>query len=630
MTSGYGERGIRAGVSVSIDFGDLILPGIVTAEIDAHLAGSSTIYDLIILQRFPREVTSGWSTVTPICLYNLVGKARRIEAGVSASIGVGVNASVGEFGLKADLGASLEANLMGQVMRLNHHYMKAHQDTSDPGLASTVFDLLSDALPAVIQEWIAQVLYEQNPDRDKSLDWGKEETKKSIKASIMTWLNSVLAGIEVSDIKNLLEQDMSKKGAIEAAKKALVQLQGLLEKKFSVDDGVRYGEDEDPNPVRIEQLRLCRLLLGHLNEMNKQPERASKPPDDGQWPANHLDLLAGQVTGSASAEGKASVNIKLVEAGAEASAGVDGRVNLLSYRLQTRCPGRGVIAPLVMTQDTIITYRQVKAKAEAKAEVNAHLDLHPAEEEALRQLKVSEEATYYYRTMTYYSVIAYWTPPGIGKGVKARKLAKTHSVFCHEGSGIVWGASVQLSRLVDLIKALGKAEAPDDKSKKLLTNLSHSLHVSVETLRKFLSEVKILTDSDPAQFKTSTLLLEAGFSIVDKSGFREITGGTLTKSVGFKLPNLLKDEGIKSILERAEAQPDVLRLRYRLSDRWDRTDSVFKLGFSKFLGLEISIERIKEAGHEGVIDLAVWFRAEGSSITTDYEHNVPPVALLHN
>jgi hypothetical protein len=55
MTSGYGERGTRVSFDVGFDFGALILPGLLTLEVEAGMTGQETRYTAISLSSGIRE-----------------------------------------------------------------------------------------------------------------------------------------------------------------------------------------------------------------------------------------------------------------------------------------------------------------------------------------------------------------------------------------------------------------------------------------------------------------------------------------------------------------------------------------------------------------------------------------------
>jgi hypothetical protein len=331
-----------------------------------------------------------------------------------------------------------------------------------------------------------------------------------------------------------------------------------------------------------------------------------------------------------------------------------------------------------MTQDTTITYRQVEVSAALKADLGLELPTSPKhpykkdlenesepEESEPEEDDGSEEEgddnddkengakkEWHYRTMTYRSAIAYWQVPATAK----EKNAFEKIAISGEGSGLILGSSVQLDRLTELVTSL-KQEAPADKLKpnleKLLRNLSNSLHLPQPVLRKFLKGATGLIDADPAQFKTDCLLLEAGFAFpkgVSSSGGEVSTTVHLLNvkknKNGWVLGNLIEDDQVKGFLQapppadgdflKVPSEEDfileVIRLRYRLSDRWDEGDTLFKLGFSRMLGLELKVDRFRDAGHEGVIDLAAWFANEklNTNAKEGYERSIPPVALLHN
>lgn len=346
-------------------------------------------------------------------------------------------------------------------------------------------------------------------------------------------------------------------------------------------------------------------------------------PSDQPLPSKqlcHLNLFA--VDGGGSAEANAKLNLKV--ANAEGSARVAGRANMVSYRFQTL--GCGGPQPVVITRDTVVTYREVDVEAAAKAKLDITIPVIKEPKEIERDKEYSRQ----YRTMTYHSAVAYWLYPS------ELELAP-QGVTLGNGSGVSFGFGVQVSRLIQLAKELvGRREASPQEvgpaSAKLLARIASQLRVPNESIEEFLVGAGI-EDDDPEQYKTDVVLLEAGFALPPN---KFVVPMKRTRD-SWQLLDMLSDKGLvgamkdPKTLEAKGLLLSALRLRYRISDGRDRAETVFKLGFSYVAGLDFSVDKVKTSGHEGVIDLHTWFanHDHNANPILGHEEAVPPVALLH-
>jgi hypothetical protein len=598
ITSGYGESGTRARVGVSFDFGDLILPGLLSAKVQGGLAAAKTSYTLIAVTRLPLRVVfpghAPWATQHPLGLCILKGYGAQMSASIGVSARAGNLFGVDELGLQVSVAGN--AVLGGKVLRLRDPYPRHYPPSAwDDSLASDFVRSLGALARADVKDMVASWLKQQ----------GQDGRKLRVAHTPSEDLLKGLDGLEKE-----IPQD--------------------LEDKLSADEKAAAL-------LTRQQIKIYRAQIKSL-QIDKARAQAS---NNSVVPAAELDspldklcsltLFATDREAAAGAGAKLKLTLPRVGVNVDAQAQYDKRVYVVSYRFQTLASERDAI---VQTQDTVISYREVDAKAAATAKAGITI---PKVEKKKEFDSSKDKALLRYRTMTYQSAIVYWRYP------KSKNVAV---ITPGSGSGVCFGMGVQASRLIEIARQLvwvktGLHPTVADTSTALLARLAAQLHLPQERIEKFLVDAGI-HDDDPDSFVNDVVLLEAGFALpasrVSQGAAAPFQLPITVVNGVYEMADTLGDQSLSGFIETPQMLADaglllnVMRLRYRLADGRDQTQTLFKLGFSYVVGLDLQVDKVRASGHEGVIDLYTWFADDQYNhldTAKGQEHAVPPVALLH-
>lgn len=323
---------------------------------------------------------------------------------------------------------------------------------------------------------------------------------------------------------------------------------------------------------------------------------------------------------------------------AQASVGLEGSLKRTSYRLQTtyeNVRGRTV----VVTQDTVLTYRQAELAVSATATAELEYDFQLAGgPQRSHEWEGEWSRGKAYNQLTYRSSTVLWKYADAKHGTDATML---------QGSGIAYGISVLAVRLILAARHARGAEIPKKSVKStdnLIKVLAWRLRVGREYLESFLSR-SIFADletTDATQFAADVLLLEACFPAPAgaPAPVRKKPSQTLSlkRSV---LPDMHKAMHNKSKAAGKHGEPLAIRARYRIADARENETTKFQLGVSFVVDLGIQLDSVENAGQEGVIDIATHFF--GTLATYDikdkrghipdrgpaFDQIPPAVALVH-
>ena len=668
LTSGFGQIGYKGEASAGVNFGDLVAPGLVTASVEAGLGGERSGFSLLAVQRHPRHLYGErlqpelipaekndkgeeiapaqlkidqkpfWKNGHPICVLPMRGSVKGMKFNLGAKVGVGVEADdVGELGISVSAGAEVGGELLHA--RVEENDVLHYAAVTDSELKSTFRDLLltggAKELNMVIAAWLAE---EVGAEADQETETFLKEAGNVGQTLLADWAEKLGVNVEETALVKMLVKRLQESKTKDLAA-ALQNLNQGIQKQLQQTHSLRRRRQLEARQRQIDGFY-------ELLTVKPQEERKKKRGNSGVAPVPHVNLSIVGGAAQAGAEAKAALELKGIgKAEGEGTAGVAGSASLVSYRFQTYTlfETKKSVQPLIYTQDTLLTYRDVEIKAALKAGVELDLpDGHPYKEPLEKE---KEWTPYCYRTLTYRSANLFWTYPG-GGGERV-------SLTPGEGSGLSFGSGIQLPRLLALVRYLAGEPGEDAKKlDKLLNQLAQQLRVPAQTLRRFLEQSGgkdgLLYQVDPEQFTVDTLLLESSFTFPGATLLTEDRGGEkrflLTasrKENGWQLDDLLTQKEVDAFrkqlqkqAENGEDQPqlEALRLRYRLADRWDRSERLFKLGFSLVIKLGANLQRRKMAGHEGVVDLITWFAHEPFNHVPmqGYELTAPPVALLHH
>lgn len=651
ISSGIGESGTSVTLGASFNAGDLICPLLFTAKAGVELTGAAADYSMVLVHRHPTSLdfagSTQWHTVRPVSLSVMVGTAYDAKASVSAELGFGLATDQAEpLGID-ELGVEISGEVKAggglRFLNLKDLHPRHYASATDNDLALDFFD----AVDAMTRREMKNLID----------DWTiAQEAKLAAQAQSAAVTRSRAA---VAWVKGFFSESAEKKddgsppapGKLTAVKRVfrnvasedlvarLTTLRAKLEaasgKKLEDVRSTPSGETKEARAAR-EALRNAFLsietFLGQVERLQNAKLAAKQaggkgapiPYGPAPKPSNlcFLDLWSWSADAKAGLAAVASATSKL-SANASLSAGCIGRG--IHYRFQTTA-GEANGEQLVVTQDAVLSYRQYDKEAVASLTAGK------------RDLPKGKESCY--RTMTYRAAVAYWRHP-------ATPAAQPMSVTPGTGSGVSFGTGVKFSELIDAAQELTKAQ-PSTSATDLVANIAKQLKVSVDTVERFLdaAQVRLYQDNDVG---AEVILIEANYAVAPAAAPIALqTKDVVSEGVKDRVyvaPDLLNDKTWKGLVDGlapATAAPaggpspalklDALRLRYRLSDTSDRSDSVFKLGISYIVGLKVDIKKVRIGGQEGVIDIFTQF--EDPELDKDplkgHERAVSPVALVHH
>lgn len=257
LTSGFGERGTKVSLDVSWDFGDLILPGVLSAKVEAGASAAKTRYTLIFVARQPKKlkISKNWTTMKPLCLSIMKGYAAKMTASAGVSASATPSLGVDELGL--EVSAAAGGDIGGRVINLRDEDPHFYASPWDASLALD-FDQAVDVLTRrqvknMIDAWLKDKVKE-NRMQEKArkvlsdqlgLEDKEEEIGDSIKEQIprSDWIEQAAedAGVTVSAptwgarLKNFLRPPKSA---------GLLSRLDELEKKVSSKEEPAQSDDD--------------------------------------------------------------------------------------------------------------------------------------------------------------------------------------------------------------------------------------------------------------------------------------------------------------------------------------------------------------------------------------------------
>ena len=279
------------------------------------------------------------------------------------------------------------------------------------------------------------------------------------------------------------------------------------------------------------------------------------------------------------------------------------------------------------TQDTKISYCQIEMKNDPES-----IFLPESVSD-----KISGRKVKYIRGISYQSINAYWLYP---KG-----KSKTQTIANDKGSGLSFGVSILKFDLVAAVKQLNPnptnpSTNPNPSNpgnyKSTIDTIAKILRISSDTFQDFLSELNHQDLED--KIETTGVLIESNFPLETKTQLTVTLPDTVnSNSVKiYELESLWAHTGIKNFLSTLETTPLdkskqlTLRLRARMTDHFDSAFNQFdgtlkfKVGLNFGPGVEFNLNNIREAGREGVFDIA---RKTYPAQRTE-DDDVPPTTLF--
>ncbi len=632
LVSGFGEHGKAVGADVSVNLGDLILPGFVTVEVKGSVKGTKTKYLLVALQRQGRYLRVGAERkeiVRPVALMFLEGLHAALEVKVQATIGVGIPSSVTEklpeeVTLSLGAEASAGAGYTGEVLRLRDPSPGWHTSTFNPEIAKDFGQRLPDA-KGTLKGTIARYLASNYTTKFAGL---RKKIREEHNPSDI--LKKALEDAEKEDRTSRLAPE-----EIARRTKTLEDYRARLERAIAAE------EKKAAKKLVGQWKKLCRLTLwGHSGHAGAKVE--AKASIGGSIGASQ-SVDATQAVGPTRLGGSANVGKTAeVHAGAGAGAAVHGQIKHTAYRFQTFEP----VAPppliatsqaIAMTQDTVITYRQATVSAEAWAKASAQIDLgaeaavtlSPATGQTAAGLSwareveksVSRESTY--NLMNYRSAVLFWHYPW------------TNGAKSVAGTGVCFGTSVLTGRMARAMleyKQLGPGGEPSPQTRSLAHCLAARLRLHPDWLRRSLGEMALAADL--TQVPAEALLVEAAYVFPEgEVPVRATFDNDVGERTGYwRVEKKLLDNLAGTAMGAgSRCQLQAIRLRFRVADLLESSRCKFQLGLQAGVGLGLEIDEVHNAGRQAVVDFHTWRSPNFANLPPDLKDlvTVPPVALFH-
>jgi hypothetical protein len=668
---GYGTTGFALSANAKYDFGDMILPGFLTANVSIGLSAAKTTQALLIIQRQPTSLgnLSSFSTNSPICMLCFGGAHLRLQLEQGAEVGLKMPETLSALLSKAtelggeEISVALEAEVTatasvlqgGEFLLLRADeplwYSSAQESTLieefmgelGPGSKDQIKNEVAAFLKGkasrkvekeslVLLQALDELSSQLSADDLALAQWHQEQLyqvilseKQLTKSLAYQYLVELASGTtdlhlgtwQKSTFKSLITEDLLAKIAI--AQTWLTRRPATADKKIesrltrltSLDRALRRHQ-EPPKPPGKTSRRYARL--------SDAKSTAPDPPYSGRsflrlW--GYAGAAQGVAEAKLSAGGKAAQNELSISG--KLGADTHGRAASTRYRFQTCTTNKSGRQLLLTTQDTIITYVQ------ADVGVAAEAALRYGGEEAKKAATAARRAAY--NAMFWRSAVAYWLAPSD---------QATAEVSCERGSGLCYGMSVSIVRLREL------AANPMMATSSLFKTMCWRLRAPAAQLTGFLQQAWFLR-ADFA-FPTGAILLESAWTA--PSGHK--VGLTPADASRGRLPELRKE--FRQGLEQAagldtklgheqpasKARLQSISARYRIADQVDSSRELFKLGYTFVVGGSLGLTRVEQAGTYSVVDIDTWWvdpdlraLAEASGPAAPYESAVPRVALFH-
>lgn len=652
VSSTAAYRGVEASVSPGINLGGVLGPLLnLSADVSVKLTGNVLKEHLVLIQRYPKNLfkfhyrqnrQTGayepvqdrvWGTHKPLCLLGLEGYSGTLtlSAGANATAAAAFPTMGDELGISIAASMSASGNLTGKFIHLTERYSDAFPGPEDYFLSQRYFlervhlpldgvvnDLFSRAdktlVKAEIDAWITNMVtawLQGKAVRRRKRDVVLEQIQRIPLARLSEFFQDTLNDYVFSLIN--FELRLPVFTSLLQRFQGYQSSQGLFGQLHDLQAQIQQAPAIPPQ-AREAALRQAYLYEQLLRKCYRRvsPESLPQLQSTGQGFLNLFSFAAGA---SVAAEAKAQAALEIGEipiaqvtigasggAGALANASVD--IQRINYRYQSLLKAN---PSLYFTQDAWMTYRQTKAGAGAFAEAQ----IVPASVE----WEASREVTYV--SLSYQSTALYWRP----------RQSADHYVFPEPGSGLRFGISVAMRRLIRYAKAI--ASGGDLPS--IRTPICGSLNINAKQFNDFIVAADVITLQEDQEGFPQYAYLETAFQFPENSKviIRAGSNGIWAPASIFNTPDM-RNPGAWRKLES-------IRLRIRLSDMETTEQPVIQLGFPVVSHVKINLDltRLKGAGQQGMFDYYVhWasnpvLNTDPAAAITAQEFSVPPVVFLH-
>lgn len=654
VSSASAYRGIEASASPSINLGGVLGPLLnLSANVSVTLTGNALKEHLVLIQRYPKNLykfynrqnprtgayervpREVWSTHKPLSLLGLEGYSGTLTLGAGANAtAAAVFPTMGdELGISISVSMNAAGNLTGKFIRLTERYSDSFPGPEDYFLSQHYFlERIHLPLDGVVEylfsrpdkrlvkteidQWITTMVatwLQAKSVRKRKRDFVLEQIQRIPLARISDFVQNTLNDYVFSLINFELQFPVFT--ALLERFQGYQSSQGLFERLHDLQAQIRLAPPAAiPPQEREAALRQAFLYEQLLRKCYRRvsPESLPQLQSTGQGFFSLFSFAAGaSVAGEATAQASlqapeipvAQVAIAVSGgAGALANASVD--IQHISYRYQSLLKAK---SPLYFTQDAWMIYRQTKASAGAFADAQ----IVPLSAGWERNREVS------YVSLNYKSTALYWRP----------RQDAAHYVFPEPGSGLRFGISVAMRRLIRYAKAkASKSDLPYVR-----TPICRSLNINAEQFDAFILAADLTTLQEDQEGFPKYVYLETAFQFPENFQvlIRAKAEGKQEPESKFGYPQMHDPSAWRKL--------ESIRLRMRISDMETTEQPVIKLGFPvvSYAKFNLDLTRLKGAGQQGMFDFYVHW-ASNPTLNTDpaaaktaQEFSVPPVLFLH-
>ena len=676
MASGFGASGVELEFAVGMNFGDFVLPGLLSLTFQLSAAVQGKSFALLVIHRSMPEglpakaggsAAATWKSRKPTCFMTLFGRSFQVALKTGVAVYVfqepvelpeeglaGLALSLTELPLTLSAGAAVEVTYTYQAMKVYDGSPGWYTSQQEPALktdfSNIVQTIQKSDLKIAIRTWLANF--------DLIYDW-TAAVKRIVKKT----------GGRSMTVKDVWDDYLTYQFAHHDR---VTRLQRMKDKAKTVYKAAAAASPVDPTLLGKKLSSYWDDAMSHTTASADLQAQLTKivsliPPPD------YIDQFA---QGLSSSTAKALVPQIKQETALIRDQAIDFYVRLaeaVGQQLQGLPPGvvpakAGALAAISDTPWWYLAFLKISSHAaegsaaatvtpmaaSLKGTVNGLIKrtvyryqtyaLNEAVDSTLiytqdtaivyRQAGMSatakaklvfvqpgktitqpiDSSQFVANGLTYRSIGVYWLYPG---------ASYKDTVETQVGSGLSYGVSVNAADLMAVFSGIDRINAAAQQgtelkltpfNQRLLGTLAGYLRIPRKTLGEFLAAIPAAKRKEWATMES--LLIEASYS------FKPLFW-----------PTVWKDRGDRPVCELRglwENDPfpfcasfDALRIRCRMADHRESAHS-FRLEGKFVAKLGITLSDVREAGTLSVLDLHTQFY-NGK----DHETAVPPVALFH-
>lgn len=680
LASGFGASGYELEFSAGMDFGDLVLPGLLSLKLTLETAVQGKSFALLLIHRsVPISLPSptagstaaAWKSRKPTCFMTLFGRSFQIKVAAGLSVyvfheiveipeesRVGKALSLTELPLTLSAGAAVEGAYTYQAMKVYDGspgwYTSEQEPTLKTDFKNIIQTIAKSDLKIAIKTWLSNF--------DDIYDWSAAKKRIAERTGMPAftakdvWDDYLNHQISYHNRVPRFQRVMDKTKRVYAAAAAASPVDlTLVGKKFGSywDEAMsHYTASADLQAQLVKIISLIPqddYVDSFTPRLRTQAAKSMMPRIKQETGlirnqaiefyyrlADSIDQQTSGLPPSIVPEKKGALAattdtpwwylafLKISSHAVEGSA--SAKATPLIVTLQGKVTGqikrttyRYQTYAMNEAVDTTLVYTQDTSIVYRQAGMEASAKANLVFVNPKKSLAKEVNSTkFVVNGLTYRSIGVYWLYPQA-----ARTASQPDTVPTQIGSGLTFGVSVNSDDLLTMLSGIEQIKSKVQQGVEL--KLSPEYNRMLETLARYLRIPRktlgeFLADipkAKQAEWGTmESLLLEASYS------FKPLHWPTTWK---------IKDElPVCELRGLWENDPydfvvtfDALRLRCRMADHRESTHS-FRLEGKYVATFGITLSEVKEAGTLSVLDLHTQFY-NGK----DYETAVPPVALFH-